>query len=102
MDCTTAGSKQKIAKRPKSGKSENSQIFSPVLRQNPPSLQSRLHFWKAGRWVWQKNKLSDVSAPSYFCPRARRDTACSLEDFSTKGGNCTGHDDHFLKNTKPP
>ena len=26
-----------------------------------------LHFWKAEKWVGQKNGLSDVSAPPYFC-----------------------------------
>jgi hypothetical protein len=31
----------------------------------------------------------------------RRDKACSLQQISTNGGNCTGHGDHFFKNTKP-
>jgi hypothetical protein len=31
----------------------------------------------------------------------QRDTACSLEEFGTKGGNCTGHDDTYFYNTKP-
>jgi hypothetical protein len=31
----------------------------------------------------------------------RRDTACSFDDFSTKGGNCTAHGGRFFLNTKP-
>jgi hypothetical protein len=47
MDCAAAGSNGKTAKRPKSGKSENSQFFSPVLRH------LILHFWKAEKWIRQ-------------------------------------------------
>jgi hypothetical protein len=41
-----------------------SEIFGPSLTR---------HFWKAERWGGQKNGLSDVSAPPYFChPRLAR------------------------------
>jgi hypothetical protein len=63
MDCAAGGSNGKMAKMPKSGKSENSQIFPLVLR--PLIAQS----WKAEKWIRQKNGLPDVSATPYFCLR---------------------------------
>jgi hypothetical protein len=58
-----AGSNETMAKSPKTGKSENSRLFSPVL---PLSIA---HSWKAEKWIRQKNGLPDISATSYFCLR---------------------------------
>jgi hypothetical protein len=63
MDCTAGGSNENIAKRPGTGKSENSRHFSPVL--HPLTA----HSWKAEKWIRQKNGLPDVSAAPYFCLR---------------------------------
>jgi hypothetical protein len=41
-----------------------------------------------------------VALPEHSDTPIWRDKACSWEEFSTEGGNCTGHDDHFFCNTK--
>jgi hypothetical protein len=67
-----------------------------------PCLASRqTPLYPEARRETRRPATGTVALPGHSHAPIWRDTACSLEDFSTKGGNCTGHGDHFFQNTKP-